>query len=59
MHMMETVDLGLLVQGSWDAFRCLSKSLNDAQRMQYLSFHSQPAASDDLHSHSGKKSGKS
>ncbi|KAL5516510.1 hypothetical protein EMCRGX_G001862 [Ephydatia muelleri] len=28
----------------------------DAQRMQYLSFHSKPAASDDLHSHSVTKS---
>ena len=49
------VDLGLLVQaahGSWDALRCLSKNLSDAQIMQHLSFHSKPAASDDLHSRS-------
>ena len=56
------VDLGLLVQAahsSWDALICLSKNLSDAQRMQYLSFHTKPAASDDLHSHPVTKSGKS
>ena len=56
------VDLGFLVQtahGSWDALRCLSKNISDAQRMQYLTFHSKPATSDDLHSHSVTKSGKS
>ena len=33
--------------------------ISDAQRMQYLTCHSKPVTSDDLHSHSVTKSGKS
>ena len=58
----ESVDLGSLLQaahGLWDALRCLSINLSDAQRMQYLTCHSKPVTSDDLHSHSVTKSGKS
>jgi hypothetical protein len=55
------IDMGTLVlsaNGSFDHLRQLAKNIPDAQRMQYLAFHSKPTSKDVLQSHSVTKKGK-
>ena len=54
-------DVGTLVHdahGSFDHLKLLARDISDAQRMQYLAFHSKPSCKDTLQSHSVTKSGK-
>ena len=58
-----SVDLGIVVQaakGCWGTLRRLVSELSNAQRMQYLTCHTKPAAATGvaLHSHPVTKGGK-
>ena len=46
------------VHGCLDHLKLLARDIPDAQRMQYLAFHSKPSSKDTLQSHSVTKSGK-
>ena len=53
-------DVGTLVHaahGSLDHLKLLTRDIPDAQRMQYLAFHSKPSSKDTLQLHSVTKSG--